>query len=184
MSEATGAGPLGWMDLDKPMKKVGRVRDGRVCVCGHGAGAHAPLDVADFKVDISEAEGPVSCTPGRYNCKCTKFSAVLVTTDIRRFMGKTLGPDGEHALARGVQNALTNGVGIQWLPAASSCGRCGKPSEKVTPVAVRIRENGAVAARESTPHNFLLCEECRASLQTEAGVQELSDVSGFQYGSR
>ena len=185
MVNDTGAGPMSWLDLSNPPKPATRVRDGRICACGHAAGAHAPLDTADFRKDIAEAEGGIVCKPGKQNCRCGKFEAMLVTSDTRRFMGKTTGPDGEHALARGVVSALNAGKTVNWLQAATLCGKCSAVTEKLTPVAVRFRQDApAVAARESTTHNYLLCEKCRAELETEPELTALADVSGFSFGSK
>lgn len=176
-----GLGPLDLDTLPAP-KKAGKIRDGRVCVCGHGAGAHGPTSREHFDVPLDELpKGMVGCSAGRHRCACEEFYPVLETSDVRRFMSKTIGPGADHALARGVATALAAGVSVRWnenIP----CGRCHAEGERLLPVAVRVDERGARVALSTTPHNYLLCGTCRDSLTVEPDAATLAPTDGPVYG--
>lgn len=170
-----GLGPLDIGEVKAP-EKVGRTRDGRICVCGHGARNHGATAREYFNAEITDVPaGSVACSVGRHQCKCEQFIAVLETSDNRRFMSRTIGPGADHALARGVNNALNAGAAVRWREGIV-CGKCGQ-SGKLLPVAIRVGPNGAVIARETTEHNYLLCADCREQLIVEPDRNSLANVS-------
>lgn len=170
-----GLGPLDLGEVVAP-KRVGRERDGRICICGHGAKNHGATAREYFDKPLeSVPRGSVACSAGRHQCACVQFTPVLETSDTRRFMSKTIGPGADHALARGVNNALAAGVSIRWKDGLV-CGKCGAAG-RLLPVAIRIGANGPVIARETTEHNYLLCSECRNGLALEVDRETLKPVS-------
>lgn len=172
----TGMGPLE-LDLSKPVVKVGRERDGRICVCGHGARNHGIVEPEHRGKALEEApQGSVACSVGRHHCACERFFPVLVSQDNRRFMSKTVGPGTEHALARGVANALNAGVAIRWAESLA-CGKCEAVGVRLQPVAVRVGLNGPVIARRTSEYNYLLCDACFSELPIEVDPETLSNVS-------
>lgn len=172
----TGLGPLDIQEVSAPVK-VGRVRDGRICVCGHSANNHGAIEREYFNLPLEEVpQGSVACSAGRHQCRCAQFYAVLETTDTRRFMSKTIGPGLDHALARGVNTALTGGAGITWRENLA-CGKCETAGVPLLPVGIRVGPNGPVIARESAEYNYLLCSECREGLQVQTDPSTLKNVS-------
>lgn len=177
MTGLTGLGPLEGMDLSAPPAKAGRERDGRICVCGHGAKNHGPTESKWFGTPLQDVpQGGIACSVGRHACACTKFDPVLVSEDNRRFMSKTVGPGEDHALARGVVNAMNAGVGIRWKENLV-CGKCGAAGVRLQPVAILIRDGAPVVARRSAEYNYLLCDACVEELPVEADPNTLSNVS-------
>lgn len=143
--------------LNEAREKSGAygVRDRRVCICGHSAGAHA-----EFSRDSTrrrEAEvGYATCKPSRLTCPCKKFVPVLVAGNVRKFMRKTAGGGKLHALGLGLAEAIASGVEIQWLDAGKVCWKCGV-GENIRPVALEV--NGIQVERPSE-HNAMLCVGC------------------------
>lgn len=178
MINKTDLGPL---DIDPasvvPPVKVGRQRDGRICVCGHGAKCHGAIERQYFDTPLEDVPaGSMSCTAGRHRCECSQFFAVLETTDTRRFMSKTVGPGMEHALGRGLSNALTAGVPVVWREGLT-CGKCQVETHGLLPVAIQVGPSGPRIARETAAYNYMLCASCRAELEIAPEPQGLIAVS-------
>lgn len=172
----TGLGPLDIQEVVAPVKAKPK-RDGRICVCGHGAKNHAATVSAHFDTPLEEIpQGMIGCSAGRHQCACEQFYAVLETSDTRRFMSKTVGPGMDHALARGVNTALSAGVEIHWREGLA-CGKCGAANVPLLPVGIRIGPNGPEMARESAKYNYLLCSSCREELPTQVDPDKLKTVS-------
>lgn len=130
-------------------------RDKRVCICGHSAGAHAEFSRDNARRREAEV-GYATCKPSRQNCPCKKFVPVLVASNVRKFMRKTVGGGKLHALGLGVIESISAGCEIEWLDAGKICWKCGT-TEGVRPVALEV--NGIQVDRPSE-HNAILCVEC------------------------
>jgi hypothetical protein len=146
---------LGWTaeDVAEAEGKVERLdarepRDGRVCMCGHGAGRHRWIRDRYY------------CSPSRMRCRCEHLAVAGKTTDLRYFICKTEGPGEEHALVRGILRGERNGAGWEWEVAAV-CGRC-KSEGKVVPAAVT--STGLVSDRDEAL-NVMACEACIRELR-------------------
>lgn len=171
----TGLGPMD-IELSVP-EKAKPERDGRICVCGHGAKNHGAVEREYFNMPLEDVpQGSVACSVGRHQCACTKFFPVLVSGDNRRFMSKTVGPGADHALARGVGNALNAGVSVIWREGLA-CGKCQAEGVSLQPVAVMIRHGQPTIARRSAEYNYLLCANCVAELPIELDPSTLANVS-------
>lgn len=135
--------------------KKGR-RDQRVCVCGHGGGAHYTFDGSSIDAPTSE----VGCQAGKVPCMCNRFFWVLTATDIRSFIQKTEGPGEDHALMKGLISSRRRGIVPEWRE-GFRCFHCKKePSEVGVLIPIAYNEKGGEAMR-STPDNRLHCSGCR-----------------------
>lgn len=121
-----------------------RERDGRICNCGHPVGRH------------NDEHGVVVCNPSRMQCKCKKIKPVLESADVRPFLRKTEGSGALHALGRGLQAAVTQGIKVEWL-VEMKCERC-QAEGPISPVSVT--QNGFIT-NEPTGFDAMLCHECR-----------------------
>lgn len=146
---AIGLDPEDTIHTDQIMRKRTRKRDGRICICGHGAGRH------------QETAGRQTCNPSAMKCPCRSFRPVLEVEDSRVFLRETLGPGKLHALSRGIAASMELNKKVEWI-VELACDRC-KDSEKiVTPIP--LTENGYVA-NYPTAVTALLCHECRMALE-------------------
>ena len=143
--------------LNEAREKSGAygVRDRRVCICGHSAGAHAEFSRDDTRRREAEV-GYATCKPSRLTCPCKKFVPVLIAGNVRKFMRKTAGGGKLHALGLGLAEAIASGVEIEWLDAGKVCWKCGV-TEGIRPVALEV--NGIQVERPSE-HNAMLCAGC------------------------
>jgi hypothetical protein len=121
-----------------------RERDGRICNCGHPAGRH------------HEEFGVVVCNPSRMPCLCKKIKPVLEASDVRPFLRKTTGSGALHALGRGLQAAVTQGIKVEWL-IEMKCQRC-QAEGPISPASVT--QNGIIS-NEPTGFDAMLCQDCR-----------------------
>jgi hypothetical protein len=125
-------------------------RDRRVCVCGHGVSRH------------TNAHGAIYCKPARMECPCKKIQPVLETNDTRPFLRKTDGMGAQHALARGIKEAITRGKSVKWLIDMVCWNpNCGKTVTKLTPVPMTQR--GTISGT-ATGFDVMLCDECLLNL--------------------
>ena len=127
-------------------QRPGGGRDGRVCLCGHGAGRH------------TMASGIVLCKPARMECPCKKLRPVLVADDVRPFLRKTAGSGTMHALIRGLAALSVSGRSAEWT-VDLVCDKCGS-GDGVVPAAVT---QGGVVVSDPTGYDALLCRECRGN---------------------
>lgn len=125
-------------------RRQGRLRDGRICGCGHPVSRH------------TNVSGIVYCKPTKMECPCKRIRPVIEVSDTRSFLRKTEGGGVYHALTRGLQAAVASRHKIEWL-VEEKCDRCGVEG-KVAPVPVT--SNG-VAMHEATGYDALLCKTCR-----------------------
>lgn len=130
-----------------------RVKDSRVCICGHAATRHV------------QAYGVSRCQPGRMACPCGSLQVVLEASDIRGFMCKTTGPGRGHALVKGIAGAerLAERTGvaleIEWVVEVR-CQRCGS-EDGVVPAALT---SANFISEEPQKLNVLACRKCIGEL--------------------
>ena len=118
-----------------------RVRDGRICICGHPNTRHSTYG------DI------VACNPTRMACDCKVIRLVLETSDTRPFLRRTEGSGADHALQKAVQIAKDKKIEVTWL-VESICDKC---QNKTKVDVVPISQNGKKG------YNVFLCLECRSN---------------------
>lgn len=140
------------------VKVLGR-SDRRVCKCGHAARFHISESTSKEMQELA-ALGHNRCAPGRQVCPCTTFEAVMVASDVRRFMARTDGPGAKHALAKGAMTTWKAGGTADWIPGVA-CDSCGAQGVHLTPIAYTPH---FVEAAYPTAHNKLMCADCRAKL--------------------
>lgn len=133
-------------EADEALRERPLMRDGRVCLCGHGVGRH------------TSTGGVVWCKPARMDCPCKKIRPVLEVEDSRPFLRKTAGGGAMHALVRGISALVSSGKRADWI-VDLECDKCGG-SDEVVPVPVT--RNGVVAD-EATGYDALLCVGCRTN---------------------
>lgn len=142
---AIGVDPDMAVITDNANKQRGKVRDNRICICGHGMSRH------------KEIAGEIMCKPSRLDCPCKAPRAVLEVDDTRAFLRKTVGGGAMHALSRGLSALIMSGKSAEWI-VDLKCDRCGKVDEIVTPVPVT---KSGHAMSYPTGYDALLCQECR-----------------------
>lgn len=133
-------------EADDALRERPAVRDGRICICGHGVGRH------------SVTSGVVWCKPARMDCPCKKVRPVLEVDDARPFLRKTAGAGAMHALVRGLSALAESGKKAKWI-VDLKCDKCG---EEGSVVPVPVTKNGIVMS-EPTGFDALLCPECRVA---------------------
>lgn len=133
------------MEIDSTLRTRPAVRDGRICLCGHGVGKHL------------EVGGVVLCKPSKMDCPCKKLRPVIDAEDTRPFLRKTQGGGASHALTRGLAALAESGKDANWI-VDLVCDRCGKEHKSLTPVPV-TKDGRAVSA--ATGYDALLCPDCR-----------------------
>ena len=124
-------------------------RDQRICVCGHAIHKHT----------IVEGRGQVVCKPSAMHCPCKNARPVLKTNDTRCFLRKTEGPGAEHALSRGMAEALKRGKSFEWI-VPIVCDRCQQPADRIIPTPIGQGTTGVYKKNEASALNALLCREC------------------------
>lgn len=144
------------LEIDR-LKRDETKKDPRICKCGHPARSHTTESNNDFHRQLAAA-GHFRCNPGRQQCPCKKFEAVMQTSDVRKFIFKTEGPAEQHALARGAMKIWEKGGQVDWIPGVS-CDRCKTMGVKLTPIP--LNGAGEIMTRPSAI-NVLLCLECKA----------------------
>jgi len=128
-------------------------KDSRVCMCGHGMNKHTVTN------------GYVLCKPSRMACPCKSTRPVLISSNIRPFMRKSVGSGASHALMQGLRKAIELDAEISWIE-PPSCGdqkkgtKCGS-TDQVVPCL--ITQNG-FHSDEPTGYDVFLCPPCRDSL--------------------
>ena len=135
--------------------EVGKVRDGRICICGHPVGRHTSF------------VGLVSCKPARLECPCKKIHPVLEVPNTRYFMRKTIGNGISHALTLGLRAAQVadpeSMSEVAWL-VPDVCAKCGEEGKKSQPC--NVTQTGMVID-EPEGYDVLLCNDCRYGVTTE-----------------
>lgn len=119
-----------------------RIRDGRICICGHPHTRHATF------ADV------VSCTPSRMSCDCKLIRLVADVSDTRPFLRRTEGPGPDHALQKAMKVAKDRNIEVEWL-IESICDKCETPARVDV---VPISQNGKKG------YNVFLCLTCRSEL--------------------
>lgn len=140
--------------VDDSLRDRPRLRDGRVCICGHSKNRH------------KQAQGEWICNLPKFRCKCKNPHYVLEASDIRSFTRRTRGAGMNHALYRAIAaNAQMEGETeekkpITWLIEQPFV--CMKPKcSSVTGVMITpVSEFGSAVDYESS-HNAFLCIKCR-----------------------
>jgi hypothetical protein len=135
------------VEVDESLRERPSVRDGRVCLCGHGMGRH------------STTGGVVWCKPARMDCPCKKIRPVIEVEDTRPFLRKTAGGGMMHALVRGISAVALSGKPVTWL-VDLKCDKCGAEGKSTGVVPVPVTKNG-IASDEATGYDALLCQKCR-----------------------
>lgn len=134
--------------IDETLKDRPTTRDGRICICGHGAGRHKMIG------------GYSVCNPSRMSCPCKALRAVLDVEDTRSFLRKTSGGGPLHALTRGIAAMPEEKYKTaKWL-VEMKCDRCGEVSNLAP---VPVTQNG-IATDYPTGYDALLCETCRTEV--------------------
>lgn len=136
--------------------KLRKVKDKRVCVCGHPMSYHG--QAGDIEI----------CTPAKGRCRCTKSREILKTDNLRKFMYTTEGPGVDHALGKGIATCRAEEVRFEWLNPAGSVGRaepkcdmCLQDMLEPIPVAVDVAFDRPAVS--STGIDKLICIGCYAS---------------------
>lgn len=135
--------------------KLKKVKDRRVCVCGHPMSYHG--QVGEISV----------CTPARGRCRCTKSRAILKTTNLRKFMYTTEGVGVNHALGKAIASCRADEVEMVWLDEGGvvKCDICLEVVLEPIPVAVDVafdRPSGM-----STGVDKIICMGCYTSWISE-----------------
>ena len=128
-------------------------KDSRVCICGHSMNKHAVIN------------GYVSCKPSRMSCPCKAVRPVLISTNVRPFMRKSLGSGSAHALMQGFRKAIELDAEISWIDPPTcdyqkNGSKCGS-TEQVVPCLVT--QNGFYTT-EPTGYDVFLCVSCKENL--------------------
>lgn len=131
------------MSVDESLRDRPAVRDGRICLCGHGVTRH------------NKETG--YCLPSKMGCPCMKLRPVIDTEDTRPFMRKTQGMGSLHALSRGLAAVAMKGKEAHWI-IELVCDKCGEFNDSIIPVPVSKQ---GVVMNEATGLDFLLCPNCR-----------------------
>ena len=134
------------LEIDNVLRTRPQVRDGRICLCGHGVTKHTVA-----------ANGAVLCKPSKMTCPCRKVRAVIDAEDARPFLRRTQGAGPMHALSRGLAALAQSGKDAQWI-IDLVCDRCGEYNESLIPVPVTQQGQ---ATTEATGFDALLCPTCR-----------------------
>ena len=134
------------VEIDNTLRTRPAVRDGRICICGHGVSKHTDYN-----------NGVVTCKPSKMDCPCKKIRPVLEAQDTRPFLRRTQGSGSLHALSRGMAALATQGKSATWI-IPLECDRCEKSADKLSPVPVTL--NG-IEVTEPTGYDALLCDSCR-----------------------
>jgi hypothetical protein len=130
-----------------------------ICACGHPATSHT----------LSVESGVTTCNLPKSFCPCGGLMVVVEAGDKRSFGFLTTGPDGLHALTKGIRKALRNGAQVE--PARDNvCFSCKKLATRL--IAVAINRDGFLA---HTPQatNGLVCEECCDQLKAGVKIGDL-----------
>ena len=135
------------LEVDDSLRERPRVRDGRICLCGHGAARHSVVG------------GAVWCKPARMDCPCKNLRPVILVDDARPFLRKTVGSGPMHALVRGMSALVESGKRVEWI-VDLKCDKCGVEGAVVP---VPVTRNGVVSS-EATGYDALLCAKCRVSV--------------------
>lgn len=150
--------------LVKNKKARGR-RDSRICLCGHGGGAHYVVGEGEPSGDIANYEkGKVACQAGRVPCLCNYFYWVLTAGDVRPFIQKTEGPGVEHALTRGVASAVQKKIEVSWRDNLV-CFKC-QATDGRRLTLIPYNPNG-VEAKRSTGIDAMYCDDCREEFRAQ-----------------
>lgn len=130
--------------------KLRKVKDKRVCVCGHPMSYHG--QAGDIEI----------CTPAKGRCRCTKSREILKTNNLRKFMYTTEGAGVDHALGKGIATCRAEEVQFEWLAGDSiRCDMCLQEMLEPIPVAVDVAFDRPAVS--STGIDKMICIGCYAS---------------------
>lgn len=133
-------------EVDDSLRTRPAVRDGRICLCGHGVSRHSVNTI-----------GQVLCTPSKMTCPCLKVRPVLDVEDTRPFLRRTQGSGQNHALIRGLARVIEQGKRAEWIETpACDMPDCGST---VGVIPVPLTESGFPVS-EPTGYNVFMCREC------------------------
>lgn len=147
------------IDRDRILSKR-RVRESRVCICGHGATSHTET-----------LPGIFSCQPSRMTCHCQTLYSVITVPDTRVFRRMSNGYGVDHALVRGIAALASKGMtDIEFITETYKCksSTC-RSTTNLVPVLIvaatgQIVQNNKQKARlrgEIEPHTDIwLCRKC------------------------
>jgi hypothetical protein len=148
---AMGIDPEAARAVDRAQRRGRRVRDNRVCICGHGMSRHSDVNGATF------------CKPSALTCECKAARPVLEADDTRYFLRRTNGPGTAHALVRGIAASGERGVRVRWIE-QPTCDRCGSAEGGILPAPV-MRAGGRInPSGDSTGYDKFLCPTCIGEL--------------------
>lgn len=136
------------LKVDDSLRTRPQQRDGRICICGHGASKHTIY------------EGIVSCKPSKMDCPCKSLRPVLEADDTRPFLRRTQGAGAMHALSRGLAALISKGKSAEWI-IPLVCDKCKEPSGNLSPIPIT---KNFVAVDYATGIDTLLCPTCREEL--------------------
>lgn len=128
-----------------------------ICICGHPKARHY--------IDKDNPE-IVVCKPARWGCECGKYHAVLQVQDTRDFLYGTDGPAKQHALSKGIVNALLKQHGVEWLEGTYACSFCETTKDlTIYPFAGSEKQGWRIARdkEEDTnmgKRNAFVCDTC------------------------
>lgn len=146
-----GIDPAAALAADRRQRRGARVRDSRVCVCGHGMSRH------------SEVAGVTFCKPSALTCECKSPRPVLEADDTRYFLRRTNGPGTSHALVRGIAASGERGIRVRWID-PPTCDRCGTAEGNIVPAPVMQAGGRINPEGDSTGYDKFLCPDCVTEL--------------------
>jgi hypothetical protein len=148
--ESMGLDPNEAERVDRELTQNARVKDKRICLCGHAVGRH------DMTL------GRPICVVGRMECKCKNLQPILAVSDTRPFIRKTEGSSLNHALSRGIAAAMSAGCDIDKIEDEWACHKCGVSGEAIRLTPVAVTANGVPTDYDSG-YNALFCDDCRTN---------------------
>lgn len=159
---ALGEGELEEMRDRAERKRAsgGRLRDGRICRCGHPAGRHLTEEVL--------GRGEVTrCRPGQAHCACGELQPVWQVGNVRPYLAKTEGAGGLHALLVGLDRAVERlgeeAAAPEWL-VEKRCAVC-QEEGPVLPAPIQLDSLGqGRVSYKSERITALVCRGCLAKI--------------------
>jgi hypothetical protein len=125
-----------------------------VCLCGHPKARHY-ID-PEFS----------TCKPTKLSCSCAHFIPIAKVENTRIYLWKTTGPGMDHALVKGLFEALKRGQYVEWIDQNYVCVTC-KTSGHETELTITPFEGDPESGLrpsiqlEFARWNFFLCEKCK-----------------------
>lgn len=136
------------LEMDSALRTRPSVRDGRICICGHGVSKHTVYP-----------NGKVLCKPSKMQCPCKNVRAVIDAEDTRPFLRRTVGAGSMHAFTRGLAVLAASGKEAHWI-IDLVCDDCGEFDNNIQPVPVTA-DGRVSSSTDATGYDKFLCPSCR-----------------------